>query len=323
MGCPTTPLSCLDPVNIFAGVYNYNCGGFADPSKFKAERAIFNASFNELINNFGVDINYYVNGFDIRKMNALYGEHPTQEYSEPVVIKAYLELEESVSLTQFGMNSDDSLTAYISIKDFERIFLNYYKLENQAFLVTPDGLFLINELDQYLVLPNVLRLINENKQGLKNETGYSLIIPNDLPLIIQPYDLDFHVEHAQRVEPKSDDLIEITALGCDRPGNRGSKIFRITEVLDQDVKSGINPMMGHYVWKIRATRYETSHETNAPQELGNDQVYDNTFNGKLSSTLFPAISTEPKVYTQNVDDFSKNHVYNMDYTNNSVYGSYY
>jgi hypothetical protein len=65
MNCPITPLSCLDPVNIFAGVYNPNCGGFANPNNFQAEKAVFGSNFRELINNYGVSIGYYINGFSL------------------------------------------------------------------------------------------------------------------------------------------------------------------------------------------------------------------------------------------------------------------
>ena len=260
MGCPTTPLSCLDPVNIFAGVYNPRCGGFADPTSFQAEKAVFGSSFRELINNFGVEINYYVNGFNLSAMNILYGEHPNQEYSGPFVIKSYVELEEHVSLSQHGMISDDSITAYITIKDFEELFTNSLST------------FTIN---------------------------------------------------GQRVEPKSDDLIEITALGCDRPGNRGSKIFRITEALDQSVQDNINPIMGHYIWKLTAVRYETSFETNAPMEIGNDQVYDNAFSGKSESTTFPSLTSDPKLYEFDIDQISRDTVYDMNNTDNNIYGDYY
>lgn len=283
MGCPPTPLSCLDPVNIFAGVYNPRCGGFGDPSNFKAEQAIYKSSFEELINNYGVEINYYVNGFNLSAMNTLYGEHPTQEYSEPFVIKCYLELEEAISLSQFGMNSDDELKAYISINDFTtKIMTN---------------------------------IVSENDLIIYDNYGNLLIDESEI--------LDFLTANGQRVEPKSDDLIEVTALGCDRPGNRGSKIFRITEVLDQSIKDGINPVMGHYVWQIYAKRYETSFETNAPMERGNDQVYDNAFAGKVESTLFPTLSTDKKVYDFDVDVDSKNRVYDMDNTDNNIYGDYY
>ncbi len=283
MGCPVTPLSCLDPVNIFAGVYNPRCGGFADPSNFQAERAIFKSGFEEMINNYGVEFNYYVNGFNLSAMNMLYGEHPTQEYLGPFAIKAYLELQESVSLSRWGMESDDELTAHVSIKTFTDTFIEY--------MSTEEGLILNDEYGNRMSIDTIATKFYEN--------------------------------NGQRIEPKSDDLIEITALGCDRPGNRGSKIFRITEVIDQDVSGGLNPMLGHYAYKITAKRYEYDGSTNAPEESGNDQVYDNTFSGKLSSALFPTLTADAKVYPFNVDDISKNEVYNMAKNDNSLYGGYY
>ena len=280
MGCPVTPLSCLNPSVLFAGIYNSNCGGFADPSKYSAERLVFKHVFIEQINNYGVDVNFYVNGFNLNQCNILYGEHPTQEYSPPFVIRAMLELEESVSLTRYGMESDDELVMYIAIDSFTEAFVKY--------LVTELGLLILTEDGNYVSV-----------------------------------DGDFHTSHGQRIEPKADDLVEITALGCDRPGTRGSKIFRITEVLDQQVSGGINPLMGHYVWKITAKRYETSSETNAPQELGNDQVYDNLFSGKLSSVEFPSLSSPEKVYDYDVDTISHDEVYDMSKNDTDVYGTYY
>lgn len=260
MGCSTTPLSCLEPVNIFAGIYNPYCGGFADPSNFQAEKAVYNSSFQELINNYGVEINYYSNGFNLSAMNMLYGEHPTQEYAGPFVIKCYPELTEGISITPVGIAAEDELTVYLSIKDFTTVF---------------------------------------------------------------SVSSSWFASMGQRIEPKSDDLLELTALGCDRPGNRGSKIFRITEALDQDVAGGLNPVMGHYIWRLKGVRYETSYETNAPQERGNDQVYDNSFAGKLSSVLFPTLTSDEKVYDFDIDEISKNEVYNMDNTDNNLYGDYY
>lgn len=259
MGCEVTPASCLDPVNIFAGIYD-PCASFGDPSVFQAERAIFSQNFKELITKYGVDVNYYVNGFNLSAMNLLYGEHPTQEYSGPMEIKAYIELEEGVSLAQFGMTADDELTAYVHIEDF-------------------NGLSALSAV---------------------------------------AWD-----QNSQRYEPKADDLLELTALGCDRPGNRGPKIFIITEALDQSIQDGINPIMGHYIWKLTAKRYETSFETNAPMEEGNDQVYDNLESGKLSSAMYPALTSDAKIYDQNIDEVSRTDVYNQDNANNDIYGDYY
>ena len=283
MACSTTPQSCLDPVNIFAGVFNPYCGGFADPSRLQAERAVFKSAFVEQINNYGVDVSYYINGFNLSACNILYGEHTTQEYSDPFVIRAFLELEESVSLSRFGMISDDELTMYIAIDTFTQAFTDY--------------------------------LLSENLIYINDEA--------DDPIELDTAIANFLIENSLRPEPKSDDLVEITSLGCDRPGNRGAKIFRITEALDQSVNSGINPVMGHYVWKITAKRYESSMETNAPQELGNDQVYDNAFSGKASSSIFPTISSPPKVYQFDIDSISKNSVFDMSKDDSNVYGTYY
>jgi hypothetical protein len=245
--------------------------------------------FSEMINNYGTEINYYINGFNLSAANILYGEHPTQEYSEPFVIKAYFELNEAISLTNFGMRAEDELTLYIPIDNFTTK---------------------VSEVSATL----------------------------------------FYTQNGQRVEPKSDDLIELTALGCDRPGNRGNKIFQITEALDQSIQDGINPLMGHYVWRLKAVRFEHGGQTNAPTELGNDQVYDNTISGKTTLSGFdtgplldensnqiitedenylygegPSFITTPdeKVYPFNVDTISKEEVYDMEVNDTSLYGQYY
>lgn len=283
MSCNTIPQSCLDPSKIFAGVYNPNCGGFGDPSNFQAEQAIFKSGMGELINNYGTNCEYYINGFNLSAMNILYGEHSTQEYSPPFTIKAYIELQESVSLTPYGVEAGDDLTAYISIDDYTNKFIHYIFTQSGELVTDSFGNNLITENNQY----------------------------------------QFYKKNGQRMEPKSDDLIEISALGCGRPGTRGSKIFRITEVLDQDVSGNLNPLMTHSVWRIHAKRFEYNHSTNAPQELGNDQVYDNLFSGKLSSVLFPSLTGDPKVYPFDIDTISKNDIYDMEKNDTTLYGNYY
>lgn len=276
------PQSCLDPSVIFAGLYNPACGGFAMPSKFQAEKALISNLFSEWIDNYGMDVNYYINGFNISKSDILYGEHTLQEYSAPFAIRAFAEMEEDHSYTPFGIQADDSLTIYIHIDRFRNTFIQ--------FLQTESGEYLYDEAGNQLTIDAVETL--------------------------------FFEQNGQRVEPKSDDLIEITAFGCDRPGNRGNKIFRVTQVLDQSIQDGINPFYSHSVWKINAVRYETSHETNAPVEVGNEQVYDNTFSGKLSSVSFPAMSSIGKSYEGNVDTISKEEVYDMSGPD-ATYGGYY
>ena len=256
MGCPTIPLSCLTPSQIFAGVYQPNCAGFADPSNFQAEQAIFDSGFEELIHNFGVEIGYYVNTFNLSAMNHVYGEHTTQEYLGPVSIKAYIEMEEpSPVYTLAGFESGDTITAHIHIKTFTS---------------------LLSSLSAY----------------------------------------DY-----QAIEPKAQDKMIIYPLGCNRQSGRGAKIFEVTDVLDQSTSEGMNPVMGHYVWRIKGVRNEFNSETNEPQENVNNQAYDNTFSGKLSSNMYPELTGDAKLYPQDSDDYVQEKVFPP--SDGSVYGDYY
>lgn len=76
------------------------------------------------------------------------------------------------------------------------------------------------------------------------------------------------------IEPKSDDVFKLTEYGSDRPGERDGKMFQITERLDQDINK-INPLLGHYVWLLKAKRFEYSFEPGLTAEKGNTQVFDN------------------------------------------------
>lgn len=283
MACNDTPLSCLDPTNIFAGIYNANCAGFADPSRLQAEKSIFSSGYGELINNYGVDINYYVHGFTLSAANILYGEHPLAEFSPPFQLRSYIELTEGFTLSQYGHDSSDELTAYFHIDTFENTFITY----------------------------------------LLSEDGSLILAQNNIYVTVDTPDSLFFSSRGLRLEPKSGDLIEVTSLGCNRPGNRGAKIFEITEAVDQDVANGLNPMGGHFVWRVKAVRYDYNGQTNAPRERGDDQVYDNNHAGKISSTLFPTLTTGDKIYTDDVDTISKEQVYDMRKMGTDLYGKYY
>lgn len=259
MGCPTTPLSCLDPSVIFAGIYSPACGGFADPSNFQAERLVFDNGYGELINNFGVEIGYYINTFNLSAANILYGEQPLNEYYGPVSIKAYIELvEPSPMYTLAGFDSSDTITAFIHIKTFTTVF-----------------------------------------------SAMSAIIAN-----------------GQYIEPKADDKMILYPLGCDRTSGRGAKIFTVTDVTDQDVAM-LNPLMGHYIWRLKGVRSEHNFETNEPRENMNNQVYDNTFAGKLSSSMYPELSSEGKRYPFDIDTISQDEVFDQSVNNTGIYGQYY
>lgn len=120
-------------------------------------------------------------------------------------------------------------------------------------------------------------------------------------------------------EPKAGDVFELTEYGMDRPGPRTGKKFEITERLDQDI-ARINPLAGHYVWLIKAKRYEYSFEPGLSSEGGNEQVYDDKFSGILSGGV--SLSSAGKSYTGDVETDARD-IFNYEGFNyDDVYGGY-
>jgi len=128
-------------------------------------------------------------------------------------------------------------------------------------------------------------------------------------------------------EPKAGDVIELVEYGATRPSGRSGQIYEITERVDQ--KGGDkNQLMGHYIWTIKGKRYDYTFEPNAPRENYSDQVYDNKADG-----LVPLNTGEPgqtefarvidiKAYSQNVDNFTRNNVYNYQTNTNAPLSGY-
>jgi len=115
-------------------------------------------------------------------------------------------------------------------------------------------------------------------------------------------------------EPKSGDLFQLTEFGNDRPGGRTGKIFEITERLDED-SARINQLMGHYVWLVKAKRFEYSFEPGlSGGETVNQQVYDDTKS--------PGVSGADKPYNYDVNNAGKK-VFDYSKTDyGGVYGGY-
>ena len=256
MACNSDRLNCT-PEEIMAAA-SAPCGQFMKADNLQSEQNVFDLAYNDLINNFGIEVNYYIRPFDLSAADVLYGEHPTAVFEAASGMQMYVELnQESLALTQFGFDPGDEFTGYVHIKTFQA------QMSSNSSYATFDD-----------------------------------------------------------VEPKSGDLIEVVGLGCDRPGGRGSVIYEITERRDQDI-SQINPMLGHYVWRLRAKRYDYSFEPNAPQEAVSEQVYDDSQFGTLSTNIAEDSVADAKTYNWNVDDESQNNVHDMDANDTDIYGSYY
>tara|TARA_B110000908_G_C10244865_1_gene448229 strand:+ start:27 stop:812 length:786 start_codon:yes stop_codon:yes gene_type:complete len=111
----------IDYDNCYPGmqVVDTACYRFTDKSIQESERFLFSNWWREEINQFGVKVKYFVNTFNTLSANNLYGEEPTKVFADPreIIIAATLN-ENAITLSQFGFESDDDITAYIHISSF-------------------------------------------------------------------------------------------------------------------------------------------------------------------------------------------------------------
>lgn len=128
-----------------------------------------------------------------------------------------------------------------------------------------------------------------------------------------------HADNGQYIEPKSDDVFELAEYGSTRPNGRTGKQFIVTERMESDIGK-LNALGGHYVWRIRAKRFEFSYQPGLSAEGANNLIYDNNFSGRLSGG--DTDKTENKTYEFDIDNFSKNNIFDMGINDTSPYGGY-
>lgn len=270
----------LNSCSIFAGQANASCQIF-NADNFQGEQLIFNNSMSELINNFGTNVNYYVNTYNVSATDNFYGEDPTRAFSIPQRIRMYVQVSDNaITLRKFGYVAEEEFTGFLHIDTFTSLF---------------------------------------------SSLSYSTF--------------------GQRIEPKSGDVVELVDYYC-RPGDRGPRMYEITERVDEDIPS-INPLYGSYVYRLKGKRLEYSFEPGLSGESGNNQVFDNTFSGIVSSVLdysplslddisvilnldgdYDLLITETvttvgdKSYPGDVDQLSIEKVFNQNVNNTDIYGLY-
>jgi hypothetical protein len=127
---------------------------------------------------------------------------------------------------------------------------------------------------------------------------------------------------SQAIEPKAGDVFQMIQYGATRPGDRNGKFFEITERVDQEMDdTSMNPLGGHYMWKLRARRLDFSFEPGLSGEKGAAQVFDNALNGILSGGSGTQAPSPSKSYPGSADAESIN-IFDQRVNNTSVYGEY-
>lgn len=159
-------------------------------------------------------------------------------------------------------------------------------------------------------LPLIIAVnLNENALMLSK---YGLLSEDEVTAFV--HISAFYDRFGWGAEPKSGDVFQLSEYGSDRPGGRDGRFYEITERLDQDIAQ-INPLAGHYVWLLKAKRFEWSFEPGLSGSAVNDQIYDDA----QSQTA----STANKPYDYSAD-FAAKKIFDYAQTDYSdVYGGYY
>jgi len=303
------------------------CFRFTDKSIQSSERVLFSNYWREQINQYGVKVNYYVNTYNTLSADNFYGEQPTQTFAEPRKITLAVTLNENaITLSKFGFESDDELTAYVHISSF---------------------------YDEFVTLSADFAPFGEDENFLMHDERGGKIAQGIY---------DRYGKFGPIVEPKAGDVFELTEYGDDRPNDRQAKFFEITEKLDQDI-SQINNLQGHYVFLLKAKRLDYSFEptinfnntgvqiltadlsttfsllsdlsteglltlqatiTAVDGEFTNDQVYEGKVSGRLPGSTNPETLPKREDYDKYiVDKTSKEDVFDMSGNDTDVYGDYY
>jgi hypothetical protein len=83
--------------------------------------------WNEQVRLYGTSINYYVRKFDLSKTDKVYGENPYEGYQVPKTFTMLIDLTDgAITYSQYGLISDDELTAIIDIETYQKSLSSYY-----------------------------------------------------------------------------------------------------------------------------------------------------------------------------------------------------
>ena len=191
----------------------------------------------------------------------------------------------------------------------------YYK--NKYSVLSADNIYGEMPLNEFESPKEMIMLFTLTENALVlSKFGYQ----SDDQVTVYLHISSFYAQYPPSYEPKAGDVFKLLEYGSDRPGERDGKMYEITERCDED-NSKINPLAGHYVWLLKAKRFEHSFE-NVPQEKGNYQVYDDTFYGDLSGTITTP-TQRVSSYPDDPDSESKKFVFDMSVNDTLQYGGYY
>jgi hypothetical protein len=112
------------PCYFYSGAGNGGqCAELYDKLSLAPDLQVIKSAAQEMIQLLGQKVNYYVNMTTPLSSDTFYGEQPTAGFHGPKQMKMMIELNESaLSLSNYGFNQDDEITAYLTYETFVSSF---------------------------------------------------------------------------------------------------------------------------------------------------------------------------------------------------------
>jgi hypothetical protein len=277
------------------------CWRFADKGNQESERLLFSNWWREQINQFGTKVSYFVNTFNTLSADNIYGEQPTKIFADPrdIVIAATLN-DNAITLSQYGFQSDDDVTAYIHISSFETTFNDLTSVwETQYNVIEPKAgdVFQLSEFGNDRPNNRQAKYF-EITEKLDQDIATMNQLGGHYVFLVKAKRLDYSFEPNIPFNSSNDiTIIEIGDEGYLSNENGDTYIFNETDPLVTSTSTAIK---------------------------GNQQIYEDSFSGILSGGA--SIRTEdkkPNYDEYNIDETSKKEVFDMSKNDTDVYGDYY
>lgn len=295
-----------------------SCGDlrFTSKNRNKSTTAQINKWIKEIIALYGTTVDYFVYDYQLLRQDGLLGEDRPAPFKPPVSMTAIINVNnDNLMLSKFGLQTQSDIVMYVDYKTFGNAMGNNLARPKAGDLVRLTELGMDRPLGPY-GYPYYGMTDDDDGDGNpcaeKDECGQTA----DIEALICCKDQNRNTGD----DTYTDAMSALSAWNLSGKAPFGPNIYEITTVRDEDIAGNLNPMMGHYVWKIEAIRFDNSYQPDAPIENGSNMVNDAPYYGKL-----PGGTETPengKLYPQTTDKEEDTYWDHSKYNLDKVYGGY-
>lgn len=303
---------------------------------------------------------------DKNAANYIYGEDTTAEFYASGMVRAFVQVENMAwNFNQIGLEGTEQVTIYLSIDNFEQAFEDKIsKIDTRLIEADVYGSTLTNEVTGIIrepefeasvyaqfsesdmkvhntditiipknVNPGFYKSIKyqENKSEISGSLKGKLKYDKEKPFIVSGTlkgELSFHgsknLENAEtwkRLAPQVGDYFKLEVE------SGISEEWEVTQIYDKNLtKSGLNPLLGKYVYLVSAARRIQSYENNTKEmDFKNpgediDSIFGNISNGSANIMADQyTVKKGKNVGNKKTNNLGKN-IYDYDKKSDETYG---